>query len=114
MREYIVSENMPNAIRSFSEALEIIKASKDKLLPNEAIRIVIHATQHIEKTLHITASQLPGAEYPYGEFVETDGLCSNLQQMGRKTQCGPDVIEDDIHFSRKSCYLLGDRYYEAF
>lgn len=49
-----------------------------------------------------------------GTFVETDELHSNLQEMGRKTQCGPDVIEDDIHFSRKSCYQLGARYFDAY
>lgn len=50
----------------------------------------------------------------YSAFIETDGLHSNRQELGRNTQCGPDVIEDKIHFSRKSNYILGERYFDAF
>jgi hypothetical protein len=38
-------------------------------------------------------------------FVETDGLKSNDQEFGNG---------DDIHFSRRSLYELGKRYFEAF
>ena len=38
-------------------------------------------------------------------FVETDGLKSNDQEFGSG---------DDIHFSRRSLYELGRRYFEAF
>ncbi len=47
-------------------------------------------------------------------FVETDGLKSNRQELGRKTQCGREVIEDTIHFSRQSLYILGERYFDAY
>ena len=45
-----------------------------------------------------------------GAFVETDGLKSNIDELLRKT-CG---WEDPIHFSRKSLYTLGKRYFDAF
>ncbi len=48
--------------------------------------------------------------YPYGEFVETEGLPSNFQQLGYETLS----FRDSIHFSRASLYLLGERYFEAF
>ena len=50
----------------------------------------------------------------FAAFVETDGLKSNKQELGRKTQCGKEVIEDTIHFSRPSLYQLGERYFEAY
>lgn len=43
-------------------------------------------------------------------FVETDGLLSNLQELHRN----PLGWEDTIHFSRKSLYELGKRYFTAF
>ena len=45
-----------------------------------------------------------------GAFVETEGLCSNSQEDRNP----PLPWEDTIHFSRKSLYLLGQRYFEAF
>lgn len=45
-------------------------------------------------------------DYGNGAFVRTDGLKSNMQEM--------DTGEDNIHFSRKSCYELGERYFEAY
>jgi len=54
------------------------------------------------------------AEQKNAVFVETDGLKSNRQELGRKTQCGMEVIEDTIHFSRRSLYLLGERYFQAY
>lgn len=45
-----------------------------------------------------------------GAFVETDGLKSNIQELQRMT-CG---WEDHIHFSRKSLYTLGKRYFDAY
>ena len=50
----------------------------------------------------------------YSGFVETDGLKSNFQELGRETQCGREVIKDTIHFSRRSLYVLGERYYDAW
>jgi len=43
-------------------------------------------------------------------FVETDGLLSNNQELHR----WPLGWDDPIHFSRKSVYILGERYFEAF
>lgn len=40
-----------------------------------------------------------------GEVVETKDLLSNNQEVNN---------EDDIHFSRKSQYILGERFYDAF
>ena len=40
-------------------------------------------------------------------FVETADLKSNGQENTRE-------FYDDIHFSRDSCYILGDRYFEAY
>lgn len=50
------------------------------------------------------------SKYGHGAFVETDGLLSNSQELGRWT-LGWD---DNIHFSRKSVYVLGKRYFEAY
>lgn len=47
-------------------------------------------------------------------FVETEGLLSNRQDLGLDNKRGWIVREDSVHFSRKSCYLLGERYFEAF
>ena len=47
-----------------------------------------------------------------GAFVETDGLLSNFQQL-KRTILDPDW-EDHIHFSRQSCDLLGQRYFDAY
>ena len=46
----------------------------------------------------------------HAAFVETDGLLSNLQQLHRN----PLGWEDPIHFSRKSIYALGKRYFAAY
>lgn len=46
----------------------------------------------------------------YGRFVTTEGLLSNYEELGRPTL---DWV-DKIHFSRKSQYELGNRYYDAF
>lgn len=43
-------------------------------------------------------------------FVETEGLPSNMQELHRFTQ----GWEDHVHFSRKSLYHLGKRYFEKF
>lgn len=43
-------------------------------------------------------------------FIETDGLLSNEQQNKRH----PWGWDDNIHFSRKSLYDLGERYFAAF
>lgn len=43
-------------------------------------------------------------------FVETEGLPSNMQELHRFTQ----GWEDHVHFSRKSLYCLGQRYFEKF
>ena len=40
-----------------------------------------------------------------GEVVETKDLLSNNQEVNN---------EDDIHFSRQSQYILGERFYDAF
>ena len=45
-----------------------------------------------------------------GVFVETDGLLSNSQEDRNP----PLPWEDTIHFSRKSLYRLGERYFQAF
>lgn len=45
-----------------------------------------------------------------GAFVETGDLLSNRQELGRN----PLGWEDPIHFSRKSIYILGERYFEAW
>lgn len=44
-------------------------------------------------------------------FVETDGLTSNHIDL---TRPHPHGWEDNIHFSRKSLYILGERYFDAF
>ncbi len=54
------------------------------------------------------------SDYAFGDFVESDGLKSNMQELNRLTPCSGMMIVDDIHFSRKSLYELGDRYYHAF
>lgn len=54
------------------------------------------------------------SDYAYGEFVETDGLKSNMQELNRLTPCSGFMIVDDIHFSRKALYELGNRYYKAY
>lgn len=46
----------------------------------------------------------------HGGFVETDGLLSNMQERNYSPM-GP---EDIIHFSRKSLYILGKRYFEMY
>ena len=46
----------------------------------------------------------------HAAFVETDGLLSNWQELHRN----PLGWEDPIHFSRKSIYELGRRYFEAW
>ncbi len=51
-------------------------------------------------------------EYPHACFVETDGLTSNHIDLTRPYPFG-DVM-DNIHFSRKSLYTLGERYFDAF
>lgn len=45
-----------------------------------------------------------------GRFIDTDGLLSNFQELNRNTL----EFEDVIHFSRKSAYELGRRYYAAW
>ncbi|MCR5264067.1 MAG: sialate O-acetylesterase [Clostridiales bacterium] len=45
-----------------------------------------------------------------GAFVETDGLKSNNQELSYH----PLGWEDPIHFSRRSIYELGKRYFEAY
>ncbi len=46
----------------------------------------------------------------HGAFVDTDGLLSNFQELRRN----PLGWEDTIHFSRKSLYILGKRYFKTF
>lgn len=46
----------------------------------------------------------------HGYFVETEGLLSNWQELQRYTYGGAD----SIHFSRKSIYDLGERYFKAY
>ena len=46
-----------------------------------------------------------------GRFVETDGLVSNWQDS-RRINLSDD--QDKIHFSRRSIYELGRRYFDAF
>lgn len=53
-------------------------------------------------------------EYPFGAFVESDGLNSNFQELNRMTPVAGNYLVDDIHFSRKALYELGERYYKAF
>ena len=48
-----------------------------------------------------------------GIFVETDGLLSNAQEF-EKSPWNNGKCEDGIHFSRRSLYELGKRYYQAF
>ena len=53
--------------------------------------------------------------YEYGAFVESDRLLSNAQELGRLTPIDGDLwITDIYHFSRKSCYELGKRYWKAY
>lgn len=49
-----------------------------------------------------------------GAFVETDGLHSNMQEAMWNPLSIGEEDRDPIHFSRRSCYLLGKRYFEAF
>lgn len=44
-------------------------------------------------------------------FVETDGLKSNMQESDEHPYDWPD---DRAHFSRRSVYQLGERYFEKF
>lgn len=46
----------------------------------------------------------------HGGFVETDGLLSNMQER----HYSPLGSEDIIHFSRKSLYILGKRYFDTY
>ena len=62
----------------------------------------------------IDAIQMFCKQDSYAAFVHTENLKSNYQEMGRNTQCGKEIIEDKIHFSRNSLYLLGERYFEAY
>ncbi len=50
------------------------------------------------------------AEQPCCGFVETEGLLSNSQEQWHK----PEEMDDSIHFSRRSIYKLGERYYRCF
>lgn len=50
----------------------------------------------------------------HGAFVETDGLLSNVQETGRKTQICTVMMLDDVHFSRRSLYELAERYFAAY
>lgn len=50
----------------------------------------------------------------HGAFVETDGLLSNMQAGAWDPHCVGEEDKDTIHFSRNSCYLLGERYFQAF
>ena len=52
-------------------------------------------------------------ESKYSAFVETDGLKSNLQELDR-LPWSPGGWKDNIHFSRKSVYELGKRYFDAY
>ena len=71
--------------------------------------------KNIEKCIPvIQAMRKVCADYPYGAFVESDGLTSNFQENKRPTPVVGEYFEDDIHFSRKALYELGDRYYKAF
>ena len=45
-----------------------------------------------------------------GAFVESEGLLSNLEELGYN----PLGWTDTIHFSRKAIYELGKRYFKAF
>lgn len=47
---------------------------------------------------------------PPAAFIETDGLLSNLQELGYNPLGWLDII----HFSRKAIYELAHRYFEAF
>ena len=62
----------------------------------------------------IDAIQAVCRDCGHSAFVKTDGLLSNLQEMGHPYQRGAEVVEDNIHFSRKSLYILGERYFDAF
>ena len=48
----------------------------------------------------------------HGGFVETDGLKSNVQEGVWNALCKD--ANDNIHFSRNACYLLGERYFEVY
>ncbi|MBO5354741.1 MAG: hypothetical protein J6B09_01585 [Clostridia bacterium] len=48
-----------------------------------------------------------------GAFVETDGLLSNAQEF-KQNPWNNGECKDGIHFSRRSLYELGKRYYQAF
>lgn len=84
MKEYIVSETLPGAIRTLPEAFETVKANEKELKKNEIVRIVIHGTQHLSEPLHITAEDLPGPEHPV--FVdgadENAGFSGGMQVQG--------------------------------
>ena len=47
-------------------------------------------------------------DYEHGVFVETEGLQSNAEAMV------PGRPDDMIHFSRRSLYELGERYFAAY
>ena len=64
MKEYIVSENLPGALRTLSDALKAVKTEEKNLREREDVRIVIHGVQHLTEPLRITAEQLPGAKHP--------------------------------------------------
>ena len=51
-------------------------------------------------------------DYEKGAFVETEGLKSNMQELQRNVYDWVDP--DTIHFSRKSIYELGKRYFQAY
>ena len=49
----------------------------------------------------------------YARFVETDGLLSNAQELDR-LPWSPGGWKDNVHFSRRSVYELGKRYFQAY
>lgn len=58
----------------------------------------------------INAIKAVCAECTPSAFVESDGLCSNLEELGYN----PLGWTDKIHFSRVAIYKLAKRYFDAF
>ncbi len=58
----------------------------------------------------INAIKTVCAECGNSDFIETDGLLSNLEELGRN----PTGWRDVVHFSRNSSYKLGKRYFDSF
>ena len=64
-----------------------------------------------EKCVPVISALKAVCNHAYGDFVESAGLDSNLED-GYPHPLGWSC--DDVHFCRRSIYLLGERYFEAY